>query len=242
MNMKSVGVALAIATLATGCVCPCAKTCDKACACDEEGFVSLFNGKNLDGWNDAKHVYKAQDGMIVFEGGKDVFGNLFYHRPFTNFVARFEFKMKYHGNNGFGVRAGQECFDGGALVGGNKVMSDAAYNGMEIQILDNVCGRDRNLKSWQFHGSIYGVVGAQHGALNPLGEWNCEEVTVDGDNVTVVLNGKTILACSIADLPTDGGTPDGKPHPGLHNKSGYIGFLGHTEPTWIRNFRIKELR
>ena len=238
MNVKAVLFACAAAALAAGCVCPCAKTCDKACACDETGFVPLFNGKDLDGWSDMKHVYKAEDGMIVFEGGKDVFGNLFYHRPFTNFVARFEFKMKYHGNNGFGVRAGQECFDGGALVGGYRAERDAAYNGMEIQILDNICGRDRKLKSWQFHGSIYGVVAAQHGAAKPLGEWNCEEVTVDGDNVTVVLNGKTILACSIEDVEK---TPDGLPHPGLHNKSGYIGFLGHTEPTWIRNVRIKEL-
>ena len=232
--MKMMVMALVAAMLAAGCVCPCA---DK-CAGGEEGFVPLFNGKDLDGWSDMKHVYKAEDGMIVFEGGKDVFGNLFYHRPFTNFVARFEFKMKYHGNNGFGVRAGQECFDGGALVGGYKAERDAAYNGMEIQILDNICGRNRKLKSWQFHGSIYGVVAAQHGAAKPLGEWNCEEVTVDGDNVTVVLNGKTILACSIEDVEK---TPDGLPHPGLHNKSGYIGFLGHTEPTWIRNVRIKEL-
>lgn len=205
----------------------------------EDGFVQLFNGKNLDGWSDMKRVYHVENGEIVFTGGRRIFGNLFYNRPFTNFVARFEYKMKYHGNNGFAVRAGKECFDGGAMVGGYKAETDAAYNGMEIQILDNICGRDRGLKSWQFHGSIYGVVAAQHGAERPLGEWNEEEVRVVGEEVTVILNGKTILACSVEDIEA---TPDDKPHPGLHNKSGYIGFLAHTEPTWIRNVRIKEIR
>ena len=64
---------------------------------------------------------------------------------------------------------------------------------------------------------------------------------VDGENVTVVLNGKTILATSVKDLPTDGTTPDGKPHPGLHNPSGYVGFLGHTMPVRFRDIRVKEL-
>ena len=131
--------------------------------------------------------------------------------------------------------------DGGALIGGNKVMTDAAYNGMEIQVLDDTGDKKQHLKAWQYHGSIYGVVAAQKGALRPVGEWNDEEVTVDGENVTVVLNGKTILATSVKDLPTDGTTPDGKPHPGLHNPSGYVGFLGHTMPVRFRNIRVKEL-
>ena len=131
--------------------------------------------------------------------------------------------------------------EGGALIGGNQVMTDAAYNGMEIQVLDDTGDKKQHLKAWQYHGSIYGVTAAQKGALRPVGEWNDEEVTVDGENVTVILNGKTILATSVKDLPTDGTTPDGKPHPGLHNPSGYIGFLGHTMPVRFRNIRVKEL-
>jgi len=51
----------------------------------------------------------------------------------------------------------------------------------------------------------------------------------------------TILSASVKDLDTKGGTPDGKPHPGLHNKSGYLGFLGHTMPVRFRNIRIREI-
>ena len=182
-----------------------------------------------------------ENGELVFKEGPKNFGNLFYQRPFTNFTARFSFKLVPNGNNGFAVRAGKECVEGGALIGGNKVMSDAAYNGMEIQILDDTGDKKQHLKAWQYHGCIYGVVTAQKGALRPVGEWNDEEVTVDGENVTVILNGKTILATSVKDLPTDGTTPDGKPHPGLHNSSGYVGFLGHTMPVRFRNIRVKEL-
>ena len=236
MNAKVVLVAGILAVGLAGGVCPCGQSWLHD---DEEGFVQLFNGKDLTGWSDKKGVYHVENGELVFTGGRKIFGNIFYDRPFTNFIARFEYKMKYHGNNGFGVRAGKECFDGGAMVGGYKAETDAAYNGMEIQILDNICGRDRGLKSWQFHGSIYGVVAAQHGAEKPLGEWNSEEVRVIGEEVTVILNGKTILSCSVEDIEK---TPDGLEHPGLHNKSGYIGFLAHTEPTWLRNIRIREIR
>ena len=204
----------------------------------EPGCRPLFNGRNLDGWLGATNLFYAERGELVFREGEKNFGNLFYHQAFRDFTVRFSFKLVPNGNNGFAIRAGRDCVAGGALIGGNALMRDAAYNGMEIQILDNVCGRDRSLKSWQFHGSIYGVVAAQHGAEKPLGEWNSEEVRVIGDNVTVILNGRTILCCSIEDIEK---TPDGLEHPGLHNKSGYIGFLGHTEPTRLRNIRIKEI-
>ena len=95
--------------------------------------------------------------IFVKEGPKN-FGNLFYHKPFANFTARFSFKLVPNGNNGFAVRAGKECVDGGALIGGNKVMTDAAYNGMEIQVLDDTGDKKQHLKAWQYHGSIYGVV------------------------------------------------------------------------------------
>ena len=211
------------------------------CRARDDGFVPIFNGRNLDGWTGAKHLFYVENGELVFKEGPKNYGNLFYEKEFRDFTARFSFKLVPNGNNGFAVRAGKECVDGGALIGGNTVLSDAAYNGMEIQVLDDTGDKKQHLKPWQYHGSIYGVVAAQKGALRPVGEWNDEEVTVCGENVTVVLNGRTILAASVKDLPTDGTTPDGKPHPGLHNPSGYIGFLGHTMPVRFRDIRVKEL-
>ena len=224
--------------LLTGCVC---NQCKCKTTTVDDGFTRIFNGTDLDGWMGRKDLFYVENGDLVFREGKDNFGNLFYLREFKDFTARFDFKLVPNGNNGFAVRAGKPCVDGGALIGGNKTLADAAYNGMEIQVLDDTGPLKQHLKAWQYHGSIYGVVAAQKGALKPVGEWNHEEVTVVGENVTVVLNGKTILATSVKDLPVDGTTPDGKPHPGLHNPSGYIGFLGHTMPVRFRNIEIKEL-
>ncbi|MDO5318888.1 MAG: DUF1080 domain-containing protein [bacterium] len=224
--------------LLTGCVC---NQCKCKTTTVDDGFTRIFNGTDLDGWMGRKDLFYVENGDLVFREGKSNYGNLFYQREFKDFTARFDFKLVPNGNNGFAVRAGKPCVDGGALIGGNKALADAAYNGMEIQVLDDTGPLKQHLKAWQYHGSIYGVVAAQKGALKPVGEWNHEEVTVVGENVTVVLNGKTILATSVKDLPVDGTTPDGKPHPGLHNPSGYIGFLGHTMPVRFRNIEIKEL-
>jgi hypothetical protein len=207
----------------------------------EPGYTRLFNGRDLDGWIGATNLFYAENGELVFREGEKNFGNLFYGRKFSDFNARFQFKLVPNGNNGFAIRAGDAAVVGGALVGGNTPGRDAAYNGMEIQILDDTGSLKQNNKSWQYCGSIYGVVAAQKGHLRPVGEWNDYDVTAQGDNVTVRLNGVTILSTSVKDLDANGGTPDGKPHPGLHNKSGYIGFLGHTMPVRMRNIRVKEL-
>jgi len=117
---------------------------------------------------------------------------------------------------------------------------DAAYEGMEIQILDNDADIYKDLKEYQFHGSVYGVLAAKRGFLKPVGEWNYEEVTVKGNKIKVVLNGTTILDGDIAKASRNG-TLDGQAHPGLKRAKGYIGFLGHGSTVWFRNIRVKDL-
>jgi hypothetical protein len=140
---------------------------------------------------------------------------------------RFEFKLTEGANNGLGIRM--------------PAKGNAAYAGMELQILDNTAPKYANLKPWQFHGSIYGLVPAKQGHLKPVGEWNVQEVTADGTKIKVVLNGTTIVD---ADLVTLEQTPDIHPfskHPGMRNTKGHLGFLGHGSVVEFRNLSIKEL-
>lgn len=190
----------------------------------EEGFVSVFNGQDLTGWTGDVGGYAVEDGSIVClkEGG----GNLYIDRPYGDFVLRFAFRMEPGGNNGVGIRAEQG--------------KDAAYHGMEIQILDDDASSWANLEPWQYHGSIYGVVAAERGALKPAGEWNEQEIFAQGNHIRVTLNGKVILDADIAEAAREG-TLDGKEHPGLFNESGYIGFLGHGHRVEFRDIRVKEL-
>ncbi len=191
----------------------------------EEGFVQLFNGKDLSGWVGATNLYAVSDGTLRFVEGEKNFGNLMYEKPFSDFIIRFEFKLPPNGNNGLAIRA-------------SDLGKDAAYYGMEIQILDDTGDKKQHLKPYQYHGSIYGVAAARKGFLKPVGEWNREEVKAVGSRITVTLNGQVINDADIAGIRE---TPDGKAHPGLHNAKGYLGFLGHTMPVQLRNIRIKDL-
>jgi hypothetical protein len=190
------------------------------------GFVSLFNGRNLDGWVGNKNSYTVEDGMIVIKPGDDSGGNLYTGREYSDFNFRFEFQLTPGANNGLGIRTPLE--------------GDAAYAGMEIQILDNDAAIYADLKPYQYHGSIYGVIPAKRGFLKPVGEWNYEEVIVSGTKVKVILNGTVIVEGDIAEA-SDRGTIDGNDHPGLKNMSGHIGFLGHGSVVRFRNIRIREL-
>lgn len=191
-----------------------------------DGFVALFNGRNLDNWIGNKESYVAEEGMIVIKPEKGSGGNLFTSGEYADFNFRFEFQLTPAANNGLGIRAPLE--------------GDAAYVGMELQILDNTAPVYAELKPYQYHGSVYGVIPAKRGFLKPVGEWNYEEVIVQGTKVKVILNGNVIVDGDIAG-PRDNGTTDGNEHPGLKNKTGHIGFLGHGSVVKFRNIRIKDL-
>jgi hypothetical protein len=111
---------------------------------------------------------------------------------------------------------------------------------MELQILDNTAAIYANLKEYQYHGSVYGVIPSKRGYQNPVGEWNSEEVIVKGSQIKVILNGTVILEGDIKEASKNG-TLDHKNHPGLKRDKGYIGFLGHGSELKFRNIRIKDL-
>jgi hypothetical protein len=192
---------------------------------NEEGFVSLFNGKNLSGWIGAKDQYRIEDGVIVLPEGRS--GKLLTKKEYDNFVLKFDFKLTAGANNGLAIRA--------------PVKGDAAYNGMELQILDNGSDRWPDLKPYQRHGSIYGVAPAKRGFLKPVGRWNEQEVICDGRNIRVVLNGHLILDANLDAVASGSKTIDGQDHPGLNNTKGHLGFLGHGDCVSFRNIRLRPL-
>ena len=189
----------------------------------EPSFVPLFDGKSLDGWTLVEKKgpgYTVQAGDLVCP--KDGGGNLFTVKEFANFVFRFEFRTEPAGNNGVGIRS--------------PLTGDAAYQGMEIQILDTAY--DKPLRPAQYHGSIYDVVPAKRGFLKKAGEWNNEEITANGRQIQVKLNGTVIVDANLDDIKD----PEVlKKHPGLARTNGHIGFLGHGSLVEFRNIAIKEL-
>lgn len=193
----------------------------------EAGFTTLFDGKSLAGWvllNPQGSGYGVTNGVIYCAKGGG--GNLMSEQKYSDFVLRFEFKLEAGSNNGLAIRSPLE---GGSL----------AYSGTELQILDNDDPKYSKLRPAQFHGSVYDVVPAARVGLKKVGKWNIQEVTVNGRNIKVVLNGKTIIDTDL-NLITDPNIL--LKHPGLLRDSGHIGFLGHNDYVEFRNIRLKEIR
>ncbi|MEM8955803.1 MAG: DUF1080 domain-containing protein [Verrucomicrobiota bacterium] len=187
------------------------------------GFVSIFNGEDLEGWAGATENYEVIDGAIGCREGKG--GVLYWNKDLEDFIVRLEFLLPPGGNNGLAIRyPGQ---------------GDPAYAGMcELQVLDDTAERYQALDPRQVHGSAYAMVGAHTGYLRPVGEWNYQEVTVEDSRVKVELNGTVILD---AELGVVTEFMNDRPHPGKDRASGYFGFAGHKDPVMFRNIAVKEL-
>ena len=205
----------------------------------KEGFEVLFDGEDMSKWIGNTIDYVPMNGAICVSAKYGNGGNLYTQKEYSDFIFRFEFCFMKEGvNNGVGIRT--------------PMGVDAAYEGMEIQILDHDAPIYKNLREYQVHGSVYGIIPAKRIKSPKLGTWNTEEIWVKGDRIKVTVNGEVILdgnirkACKGHNVSKDGSktnpyTVDKKNHPGLFNKSGHIGFLGHGEGLKLRNVRIKDL-
>ncbi len=189
----------------------------------EDGFTSVFNGKDWTGWAGPVENYQIVDGAIACKPKSG--GTIYTKQVYSDFAVRFEFKLPPAGNNGLAIRYPGE--------------GDTAYVGMtELQVLDTEAPAYAKLDPRQTHGSAYGMAAARRGYLRSVGEWNVQEVTVKGSTIVVELNGTRILN---ADLSTITDYLDGKAHPGKDRKEGHFGFAGHGDPVAFRSIRIKPL-
>lgn len=205
----------------------CSTNTEETTTAEEPEFTVLFNGENLDGWVGNKQSYIVKDGTITIDtSATEGVGNLYTENEYSDFHLKFEFQLTPGANNGLGIHAPLE--------------GDAAYVGKELQILDNDANKYKDLHEYQYHGSVYGVIPAKRGFQKPVGEWNQEEVIVQGQKVKVILNGETILEGDFKEASANG-TLDGKEHPGLDRNIGHIGFLGHGDVLSFRNIEIKDL-
>ena len=196
---------------------------------DSTGFVELINGRDLGNWQGEVANYEVKNGAIVCKPGKG--GALLTKEEFENGIIRVEFKLPPAGNNGIALRT---------PLGGRP-----AADGLELQVIDSdgfnarqAAAGKPGLKPTQYHGSLYHCVGAKHGYLRPTGEWNFQEIEVQGQKIKVTLNGTKILDVDIATLDRSQFATVPK---GLDRTKGYIGFAGHNDPVEFRSFKVKKL-
>ena len=188
-------------------------------------FKSAFNGKNFEGWAGPTNNYSVDHGSIQCMKGKG--GTIYVNDELSDFSARMEFKLPPGGNNGLAIR-----YPGSG---------DTAYVGMcELQVLDDSAKKFAKLHPAQYHGSAYGMAPAARGYQRPVGEWNFQEVTVDGSRIKVELNGTLILNADLANVEKP--MYDLGKFKGRLRKSGYFGFAGHGDAVSFRNISIRNIK
>lgn len=189
----------------------------------DPGFKSVFNGRDLEGWAGPLDNYEVVDGALRCKPDKG--GTIYTKEEYADFVARLEIKLPRGGNNGLAIR-----YPG---------RGDTAYEGMcELQVLDNEAAQYADLDKRQYHGSVYGMIAAHRGYLRKPGEWNFQEVTVQGSRIKVELNGTVILDGDVATVKEFMGN---SAHPGKDRTSGYFGFAGHNDPVCFRRIEMRRL-
>lgn len=193
-----------------------------------EGFVDVFNGKDLTGWAGPVDEYQVQDGAVLCRPHKG--GTIYTQAEYTDFVARTEFRLPPAGNNGLAIR----------YPGDPKGKVDGAYEGTcECQILDDTAHVYDHLDPRQYCASAYGMTAVNRGYLRPVGQWNFIEVTAIGPKLKMELNGTVVTETDLTEVQQ---YMHNHPHPGKLLTHGHFGFCGHNDPVAFRNVQIKELK
>lgn len=178
---------------------------------DQQGWISLFNGKDLTGWKMAgPGHFTVEEGALRTHGGM---GLLWYsQRTFRDFVLQVEWKVtRQNDNSGIFVRFPDPGNDPWIAV----------RQGHEVQIQDD---RDPTHRT----GAIYNFAPSTKVASKPAGQWNLYEIRVVGKTYTVILNGETV--CQWED--TEGRPLEG--YIGLQNHD-------ENSVVYFRTIRVKEL-
>ncbi len=186
----------------------------------EEGFVPLFNGKDLTGWKESGKPgsFTVKDGVIVGKKGKDTAYLLSTEKKYGDFVLRLEYRLAADGNSGVFVRVPH--FEG-----------RSSREGMEIQLQDDK-GKEDKHKPAQRTGAIYGAVPPTRAAARGPGEWNTLEILCQGDRIQVTLNNVVVNDLKMSE------------HEALRKRprEGFICLSAHTNVVELKNARLKELR
>lgn len=184
----------------------------------ELGYQPLFNGQDLAGWEGADQpadkCWKVEDGLLVCTGEKGPW--LRSLKEYGDFNLRLEYKLKEGGNSGVYVRVPAD---------GNH-HGDGA--GVEIQVLDDNAARYKDLKPYQYTGSVYAIVAADPRVSKPPGAWNTLEIDCRENAYRVIHNGVTVVDASAESFP----------ELAKRRSAGFFGLQNHSEEVWYRNIRL----
>jgi hypothetical protein len=232
---------------------------------DKDGYIVLFDGKEMKGWRGYGKDYipskwTVEDGCIKFNGtgGGEAQegdgGDLIFAHKFKNFELELEWKISKGGNSGI-LYLAQEVESKDPATGEWR-LEPIYISAPEAQVLDNEnhpdakLGKDNNRQSM----SLYDMIPAKPQNAKPFGEWNKAKVMVFKGTVVHGQNDENVVEYHLWTqkwtdmLQASKFSKEDWPlafellnNVGGANHEGYIAFQDHGDDVWFRNIRIKIL-
>ncbi len=237
-----------------------------ALAADEK-WISLFNGKNLDGWNikiagheldvNYNDTFRVNDGILSvrfdqYENFNNSFGHIFYHQKFSNYILRLEYRMigeQVTGGPDWGLR------NNGIMVHSQSPesmeLNQFFPRSIEVQLLNGAKTGETpngNVCTPATHIVMAGKLITEHctnsnSITNRGEEWVSVEVEVRGDHIIRhKINGILVLEYSKPQIDAeDDETPSHGLKAGTPITEGYIALQAESHPTDFRNIMLLNL-
>ena len=189
----------------------------------ELGFRSIFNGKDLTGWEGggapAEKCWQVRDGRLECTGAAGPW--LRSSEEFGDFNLRFDYQVSPEGNSGVYVRVPAD---------GNHHRDDdqAPPAGFEVQILDDASPKYKDLKDYQYSASVYDIAGASPRVSKPAGQWNTLEINARGRRIAVTHNGIVVVDLDEEKFPLIR----------LRQLKGFLGLQNHSTLVKFRDLRV----
>ncbi|WP_026899050.1 3-keto-disaccharide hydrolase [Daejeonella oryzae] len=210
----------------------------------EEGWISLFDGKSLDNWHtygksSAGAAWKVDDGAIHLDASNKSNwqvqdgGDILTDEEYDNFHLKMEWKIAANGNSGI-------IF----YIHEDTTQYKYPWNtGPEMQVLDNNGHPDAKIHKHRA-GDLYDLIPSSKETVKPAGEWNQVEIISNKGKLDFYLNGTNVVSTTLWDDQWKSLVAGSKfaTMPGFGTyKSGHIALQDHGDNVWFKNIMIKRL-
>ncbi|MSU71901.1 MAG: DUF1080 domain-containing protein [Opitutus sp.] len=211
------------------------------------GWQLVFDGKSLDGWRGyrLKGVpenlgWEVNDGTLHAKQVKYDMSNipmaqfrkseLITEKKFNDFELSWDWKLSKAANNGIKYFVTEER---------------PSAPGPEYQMMDDANHPDGKMGPTHHTGAFYDVLPGAADKASPIGQWNTSRVVVRGNHVEHWLNGQKVVDCQLGSPEVKAGLAKSKfkNEPGFGEKiAGHIMLTYHGDETWVKNFKVRELK
>ena len=193
---------LVIVLLTSSVGCACLNQFCSSPGAGDDGFVSMFDGKSLNGWTEmlshGENAWFVRDGMIVGDGDKGRGYLAFDQGEIADFEMKFSYRFPGEGNSGLNLRArkdptGKRDFQSYHVDIGNVGIGKQVLGAWDFHTpgrTEHACFRgDRLVIDENDQPTVTAIDGAVTlGDINQ-GGWNDVHVVVMGNHFKFSING-----------------------------------------------------